>query len=222
MTSTIWPQEMVDAFKPAYVAPAVGYLASEANTEHTKLLWEVSGGWIAAVRWQRAGGHAFSFSRELKPEAVQKRLPEIFSFDAENASFPASNQEAMMQIMDNIGNAGEDEGDDDDAAGGEDDNSDPEDSDLVKEAKSQKIDESEFTWGERDSILVSAAAVDPAACPQAYTSGSTTSASVRAPRSASTRSSRTTSSRSCPRSPSSRSSSPAPACRSTSCPTSRR
>lgn len=29
MTSTIWPQEMVDAFKPDYVAPVVGYLTSK-------------------------------------------------------------------------------------------------------------------------------------------------------------------------------------------------
>lgn len=29
MTSTIWPQEMVDAFKPDYIAPVVGYLTSK-------------------------------------------------------------------------------------------------------------------------------------------------------------------------------------------------
>lgn len=28
MTSTIWPQEMVDAFKPDFIAPVVGYLTS--------------------------------------------------------------------------------------------------------------------------------------------------------------------------------------------------
>lgn len=49
---------MVQAFKPDYVAPLVGYLTSEANTETTQQLYEVSGGWVAAVRWQRAYGHA--------------------------------------------------------------------------------------------------------------------------------------------------------------------
>jgi multifunctional beta-oxidation protein len=29
MTSTVWSQEMVDAFKPEYVAPVVGYLTSK-------------------------------------------------------------------------------------------------------------------------------------------------------------------------------------------------
>jgi multifunctional beta-oxidation protein len=31
MTATIWPQEMVDAFKPDYIAPLVGYLTSSGE-----------------------------------------------------------------------------------------------------------------------------------------------------------------------------------------------
>lgn len=46
---------MVDAFKPDYVAPLVGYLAS-TSCESTGELFEVSGGWAAQVRWQRTGG----------------------------------------------------------------------------------------------------------------------------------------------------------------------
>lgn len=32
MTSTIWPQEMVDAFKPDFIAPIVGYLSSKGSS----------------------------------------------------------------------------------------------------------------------------------------------------------------------------------------------
>lgn len=150
MTSTIWPQEMVDAFKPDFVAPAVGYLASEANTEHTKLLWEVSGGWIAAVRWQRTSGHAFSHSKELSPEQVGKKMSKIMNFDPETSVFPANNQEAMTEIMANIGTDSTDDNDDDE---GGDNYDDPEDSDLVKEAKKERPDPSEFEYEERDVIL---------------------------------------------------------------------
>jgi multifunctional beta-oxidation protein len=31
MTATIWPQEMVDAFKPDFIAPIVGYLSSDGQ-----------------------------------------------------------------------------------------------------------------------------------------------------------------------------------------------
>lgn len=148
MTSTIWPQEMVDAFKPDYVAPAVGYLASESNTEHTKLLWEVSGGWIAAVRWQRTAGHAFSHSKELTPEQVSKRIGKILNFDPDTSVFPASNQEAMTEIMANIGSESTEDDDDDG-----DNYDDPEDSDIVKEAKKERPDGTDFEYSERDVIL---------------------------------------------------------------------
>lgn len=151
MTATIWPQEMVDAFKPEFVAPAVGYLASDSNTEHTKLLLEVSGGWVAAVRWQRTAGHAFSHSKELTPEQIQKKIPKIMNFDPESSVYPASNQEAMTEIMANIGTDSQEEDDDDEEGG--DNYDDPEDADIVKEAKKEKPDPTEYEYSERDVIL---------------------------------------------------------------------
>jgi multifunctional beta-oxidation protein len=153
MTSTIWPQEMVDAFKPDFIAPAVGYLVSEANTEHTKQLWEVSGGWIAAVRWQRTAGHAFSHGKELTPEQVGKKMDKIRDFNPETSVFPATNQEAMMEIMANIGAESQDEDDDDESSGGSDEYADKEDSDLVRDAKKQPPNTEEFEYAERDVIL---------------------------------------------------------------------
>ncbi|KDN52771.1 putative multifunctional beta-oxidation protein [Tilletiaria anomala UBC 951] len=149
MTATIWPQEMVDAFKPDFVAPVVGFLASEANTEVSKQLFEVSGGWVAAVRWQRSGGHAFSHAKIPQPEAVQRKIGRILDFDSERASWPQDNQEAMQQVMANIGQEGEgdDDGDDDG------DHIDPEDPAIVKEAKKQKVESTEFAYSERDVIL---------------------------------------------------------------------
>jgi multifunctional beta-oxidation protein len=61
MTKTIWPQEMVDAFKPDFVAPLVGYLSSD-ECQTSGDIFEVSGGWAAKVRWQRTGGVRVSLS----------------------------------------------------------------------------------------------------------------------------------------------------------------
>ncbi|CDW97412.1 hypothetical protein [Sporisorium scitamineum] len=115
MTATIWPQEMVDAFKPEYVAPMVGYLASEANEDLTSSLFEVSGGWVAAVRWQRAGGHAFSHGKAPTPEKIVKKWNKIVDYETNP--------------------------------------SDPEDPEIVQKAKKEPIDDSEFSYGERDVIL---------------------------------------------------------------------
>lgn len=160
MTSTIWPQEMVDAFKPDFVAPAVGYLASEANQEHTKLLWEVSGGWIAAVRWQRSGGHAFKFGKVLEPELIRDNFSKIIDYDPERASWPASNQEAIQDIMSNIGASADDEEEEESGSGSSDGQVhdkesyiDSQDPDLVKEAIRREIEPTEFSWTEDSTIL---------------------------------------------------------------------
>ncbi|PWZ02886.1 putative multifunctional beta-oxidation protein [Testicularia cyperi] len=153
MTATIWPQEMVDAFKPDFVAPMVGYLASEANEENTQGLYEVSGGWVAAVRWQRAGGHAFSHGKPCNPEKIVKKWSRISDFET-NPSWPASTSDSLGDIVSNFGQASEDDDDDDDdAAGGDADYSDSEDPDIVKNAKKEPIDSSEFSYTDRDVIL---------------------------------------------------------------------
>ncbi|KIL64476.1 hypothetical protein M378DRAFT_186727 [Amanita muscaria Koide BX008] len=70
MTSTVWPQAMVEAFKPNYIAPVVGYLTSKDNAKTTGSLFEVTGGWAAQTRWQRAGGHSFPNDKPFTPEDV--------------------------------------------------------------------------------------------------------------------------------------------------------
>lgn len=150
MTATIWPQEMVDAFKPDFVAPLVAYLASADNEEVTKGLFEVSGGWVGAVRWERAGGVAFSHASPLTPEKVAARITRIFDFDPERASWPADTQEALGDIMANLDGEGDEV---EDAEGGEESYVDPEDPDLVKEAKQQAIEPSEYSYEEKDVIL---------------------------------------------------------------------
>jgi multifunctional beta-oxidation protein len=80
MTQTIWPAQMVEMFKPDYVAPVVGYLVSEANKETTGKLFEVSGGCAAQTRWQRSFGVAFPHKKELTPEAIVAKWDVITRF----------------------------------------------------------------------------------------------------------------------------------------------
>ncbi|KAH6913043.1 peroxisomal hydratase-dehydrogenase-epimerase [Coprinopsis sp. MPI-PUGE-AT-0042] len=105
MTMTVWPQEMVDAFKPDYVAPVVGFLSSKDNTETTGGLFEVSGGWAAATRWQRTFGHGFPHAGPYSPEDVCAKWKEITTYD-ERATHPANSGESIQQILDNVNNSG--------------------------------------------------------------------------------------------------------------------
>ncbi|KAG6831817.1 hypothetical protein H0H92_007494 [Tricholoma furcatifolium] len=107
MTSTIWPQEMVDAFKPDYIAPLVGYLSSADNTETSGSLFEVLGGWAAQTRWQRAGGHSFPSNKPYTPEHVIDKWSVITNFDDGRTTNPTTTAEAIQQIIENFGNKGD-------------------------------------------------------------------------------------------------------------------
>jgi multifunctional beta-oxidation protein len=50
--------DVVEAMKPDFVAPLVGYLV-HPDTWVTSRIFESASGWNAEVRWQRTGGYVF-------------------------------------------------------------------------------------------------------------------------------------------------------------------
>ncbi|KAF7327634.1 Peroxisomal hydratase-dehydrogenase-epimerase [Mycena kentingensis (nom. inval.)] len=106
MTQTIWTPEMVEAFKTEYIAPLVGYLSSEDNTETTGSLFEVLGGWAAQTRWQRSGGYSFP-TKGYSPEDVQGKWAQITGFDDGRTTNPASSSESLEAIVANFSNNGD-------------------------------------------------------------------------------------------------------------------
>ncbi|KAH9945254.1 multifunctional beta-oxidation protein [Epithele typhae] len=139
----------VEAAKEEYIAPVVAFLSSDSNQESTGSLFQVAGGWVAQIRWQRAGGHGFPVNHPLQPEHIVAKWKLITDFDDDRATNPASTQEAFMQIAENFGNA------DDDSSGSGSDSpyADPEDAEVVAEAKKEPIDPVEYSYTERDVIL---------------------------------------------------------------------
>lgn len=138
MTRTIWPEEMVQAFKPDFVAPIVVYLAHDSS-EETGGLFEVSGGWVAKTRWQRAGGVGFSIKKTLEPEDIAKRFNEICNFDDGRATNPLTPAEALQQIIDNA------------TSGEEEENSD--EGDVLSKAKAAKVEGAKYSYGSKEVIL---------------------------------------------------------------------
>ncbi|KAJ3126449.1 hypothetical protein HK098_007501 [Nowakowskiella sp. JEL0407] len=103
MTATIMPPEMVEALKPDYVFPLVGFLAHE-STPSTGGVFQVGSGWISAVRWQRTGGVGFPVNVTLTPEHIASRWNEICNFEDGRATHPSSTQESFAAVQANFEN----------------------------------------------------------------------------------------------------------------------
>src|SRR5690606_812167 len=93
------PPQVFEQLKPELVSPLVVYLGSEACKE-TSGLFEVGGGWIGKVRWERSLGAGFDTRGGFSPEDVAASWEQICSF--ENAVHPATNVEAMKEMMANL------------------------------------------------------------------------------------------------------------------------
>ncbi|KAK0665114.1 hypothetical protein QBC41DRAFT_349810 [Cercophora samala] len=103
MTKTILPEELVQAFKPDYIAPLVLALSSDKVPNPTGGLYEVGSGWVGQTRWQRTGGHGFPVDVPLTPEEVVKHWNDIVTFDS-RADHPAKTQDSLEKIMANMEN----------------------------------------------------------------------------------------------------------------------
>lgn len=100
MTETIMPADVVAKLKPEYVSPLVLWLASEANRDNSGGIFEVGAGYMAKLRWERTRGIAFGLANGISVEDVARHWDRITDF--ENATHPASGQEAMMDMFANL------------------------------------------------------------------------------------------------------------------------
>uniref|UniRef100_A0A8C5U590 Hydroxysteroid 17-beta dehydrogenase 4 n=1 Tax=Malurus cyaneus samueli TaxID=2593467 RepID=A0A8C5U590_9PASS len=88
LTQTVMPQDLIDAFKPEYVAPLVVWLCHESCAENGSL-FEVIRSLGAIVRGK---------NQPMTPEAVRDKWEKVCDFD--NASKPRSIQESISVLND--------------------------------------------------------------------------------------------------------------------------
>lgn len=99
------PEEMVQAFKPDYIAPLVVALCSDkVPASPTGGLFEVGSGWVGSTRWERTGGHGFPIDVKLTPEHVLQNWKRIVDFEDGRADHPADPQDGLKSIMANMSN----------------------------------------------------------------------------------------------------------------------
>ncbi|ORX66721.1 NAD(P)-binding protein [Linderina pennispora] len=89
MTATVMPQEILEALKPEFIAPLVGFLTHE-TTKQSGGLYEIGAGKITAHRWQATEGVVFKADQSFTPAAVKQRFQEIDDFDNSPVYYPSS------------------------------------------------------------------------------------------------------------------------------------
>jgi 3-hydroxyacyl-CoA dehydrogenase/3a,7a,12a-trihydroxy-5b-cholest-24-enoyl-CoA hydratase len=99
LLATVSTPELMAALRPDLVSPLVLRLCAEHNVESGSL-FEVAGGWMAKLRWERSAGVAFDPNGELTPEAVDDAFDEICSFS--RSEHPATTREAAARVLSNI------------------------------------------------------------------------------------------------------------------------
>ena len=144
LTRTVMSEDLVQAFKPDYVAPLVVALCSDKVPKPgTGKLYEVGSGWAARTRWQRSGGHGFPIDVKLTPEEVLKYWDKILDFDDGRCDYPEGGPDGLKLMLANFENR----------TNKSDSSSSKEYLDAQEQAKKAKAPGTEFSYDDRDVIL---------------------------------------------------------------------
>lgn len=71
MTETVMPPEILENLKPDWIVPLVAVLAHRENDENGAI-FEVGGGHIAKIRWERSKGLLLKPDDSYTPGAILK------------------------------------------------------------------------------------------------------------------------------------------------------
>lgn len=80
MTQTVMPPDMLEVLKPEWVVPLVAVLVHSSNTNETGSIFEVGGGHVAKLRWERAKGALLKTGPSLTPGAILRRWNDVNDF----------------------------------------------------------------------------------------------------------------------------------------------
>lgn len=99
MTETIMPPDVLEGLKPKWIVPLVAVLVHNESSE-TGSIFEVGGGHMAKLRWERASGLLLKADDSYTPGAILKKWDEVNNFKgAEHPTGPADMLSLLEKSM---------------------------------------------------------------------------------------------------------------------------
>ena len=98
MTKTVMPPDMLENLKPDWVVPLVAVLVHPSNKQETGSIFEVGGGHIAKLRWERAKGALLKTGPSLTPGAVLNKWGGVNDFSS--PTYPTGLADFMSLLED--------------------------------------------------------------------------------------------------------------------------
>ena len=92
------PPDILENLKPDWVVPLVAVLVHASNKTETGSIFEVGGGHIAKLRWERAKGALLKIGPSLTPGAVLKKWKNVTDFS--EPSYPDGPADFMSLLED--------------------------------------------------------------------------------------------------------------------------
>ncbi|KAL8947370.1 MAG: hypothetical protein Q9222_006348 [Ikaeria aurantiellina] len=96
MMGTVMPPDMLENLKPDWVVPLVAVLVHSSNTSETGSIFEVGGGHVAKIRWERAKGALLKTGPSLTPGAILKQWKNVNDFS--EPSYPSGVADFMTLL----------------------------------------------------------------------------------------------------------------------------
>ena len=103
MTATIMPPDVLENLKPDWVVPLVAVLVHSSNTKETGSIFEVGGGHVAKLRWERAKGGLLKTDSSLTPGAILKKWKDVEDFSQPSYPQGPANFMELLEAAQKLG-----------------------------------------------------------------------------------------------------------------------
>lgn len=104
MTQTVMPPDVLEGLKPDWVVPLVAVLTHKSNGEgpvaENGSIFEVGGGHVAKLRWQRSSGLLLKCDDTYTPGAILKKWNRVTDFS--NPQYPTGPNDFMSLLEDSM------------------------------------------------------------------------------------------------------------------------
>lgn len=94
------PPDVLENLKPDWVVPLVARLVHSSNTQESGQIFEVGGGHMAKLRWERAKGALLKTDDSLTPGAIARKWNDVNDFS--QPSYPTGPADFMTLLEDGL------------------------------------------------------------------------------------------------------------------------